>query len=368
MHKAAGMSRIETLWYTRCPVPTPLGIAAQLGWVEAEFAADGIAVRTLQDEVDPKLRESHFDHKLDNSFRQGGNIPAIWARSKGRQTRVVGLSWTDEAQVILVLPNSDIRSVKDLKRRRLGVATRPADIIDFWKATTIRAYVAALKLEGLSEADVEFVELPRTEVSSIAVARRAEPAGAIIEESLEAQALLRGDVDAIFHKGSRGLELADALGARIVYDVGKHPDPNVRVNNGSPRTLTVDAGLLESNLPLVVRLVKQVLLAGQWAQQHPKEAVAYVAQETRSSQDAVLRAYGKDVNHNLKTDLRETSIAALSDFKGFLFKWKFIPNDFDVATWIDPRPLQLAQQELLQAKNQPNRNIPAQPQSSPWIG
>lgn len=361
------MSQIDTLWYTRCPVPTPLGIAAQLGWIEAEFAADGITVRTLQDEVDPKLRESHFDHKLDNSFRQGGNIPAIWARSQGRQTRVVGLTWTDEAQVILVLPGSNIKSVKDLKGRRLGVATRPADIIDFWKATTIRAYVAALKLEGLSEADVEFVELPRAEVSSIAGPRQAEPAGTFIEQSLEAQALLRGEVDAIFHKGSRGLELADALGARIVYDVGKHPDPSVRVNNGSPRTLTVDAGLLRTNLPLVVRLVKQVLLAGQWAEQHPKEAVAYVAQETRSSQDAVLRAYGKDVNHHLKTDVRDSSLSALSDFKDFLLKWKFIPHDFDVASWVDPTPLRLAQQELLDARGRTHRTA-LEPQWSPWVG
>ena len=133
------MSKVDTLWYTRCPVPTPLGIAAQLGWIEEEFNADGIAVRTLQDEADPSLRESHFDHKLDNSFRQGGNVPAIWARSAGRETRVVGLTWTDEAQVILTLPKSGIRSVGDLKGRKLAVATRPQDQIDFWKATLVLA-------------------------------------------------------------------------------------------------------------------------------------------------------------------------------------------------------------------------------------
>ena len=102
------MSKVDTLWYTRCPVPTPLGIAAQLGWIEDEFKGDGITVRTLQDQVDPAIRESHYDHKLDNSFRQGGNIPAIWARSTGRETRVVGLTWTDEAQVILTLPKTGI--------------------------------------------------------------------------------------------------------------------------------------------------------------------------------------------------------------------------------------------------------------------
>jgi ABC-type nitrate/sulfonate/bicarbonate transport system substrate-binding protein len=337
-------SQIDTLWYTRCPVPTPLGIAAQLGWVEEEFKADGIQVRTLQDETDPTLRESHFDHKLDNSFRQGGNIPAIWARSAGRQTRVVGLTWTDEAQVILTLPKSNIRSVADLAGRRLAVATRPNDKIDFWKATTLRAYVAALKLHGLSEKDVELVELARPGTSSVGPARGASPQP--IEQSLEAQALLRGEVDAIFHKGSRGLELADAIGAQIVFDVGAHPDPSVRVNNGSPRTLTVDAGLIERDISLVVRLVKRVLVAGQWAAEHAQETVAYVARETRSSEAAVTRAYGPDVNLHLRTDLEESSIVALGDFASFLHQWKFIPNALDVRAWIDPRPLQLALQEL----------------------
>src|SRR5450755_2209897 len=148
------MSKLEKLWYTRCGVPNPTGIAVQLGWIEEEFAKDGIKLDSVLDNADPNVRESHFDHKLDNSFRQGGNIPAIWARSAGRQTRVVGLTWTDEAQVILTLPRTNIRSVNDLVGRRLAVATRPNDKIDFWKATTIRAYVVALRLHGLTENDV----------------------------------------------------------------------------------------------------------------------------------------------------------------------------------------------------------------------
>jgi len=357
------MGKVDTLWYTRCPVPTPLGIAAQLGWIEDEFKADGIKVRTLQDELDPTLRESHFDHKLDNSFRQGGNIPAIWARSAGRQTRVVGLTWTDEAQVILTLPRTGIRSVRDLAGRKLAVATRPEDKIDFWKATTIRAYHAALGLHGLAVSDVTLVEIPRPGGSSIgAPSGRPEPK---LEESPEAQALLRGDVDAIFHKGSRGLELADAIGAVTVFDVGAHPDPKVRVNNGSPRTLTVDAGLIERDLPLVVRLVKRVILAGRWAEEHPGEAVAYVARETRSSEPAVRRAYGDDVNRHLRTDLEESSIVALGDFTNFLHQWKFIPNAFDVRAWIDPRPLQLAQAELAtEARGGKPERRPASPLSA----
>jgi hypothetical protein len=30
-------STLDTLWYTRCPVPTGLGIALQKGWLEESF-------------------------------------------------------------------------------------------------------------------------------------------------------------------------------------------------------------------------------------------------------------------------------------------------------------------------------------------
>ncbi len=37
------MAQYDTIWYTRCPVPTATGIAADLGWLGDEFAADGIS-------------------------------------------------------------------------------------------------------------------------------------------------------------------------------------------------------------------------------------------------------------------------------------------------------------------------------------
>jgi ABC-type nitrate/sulfonate/bicarbonate transport system substrate-binding protein len=60
----------------------------------------------------------------------------------------------------------------------------------------------------------------------------------------------------------------------------------------------------------------------------------------------VERAYGANVGQHLATDLEESSIDALSDFKDFLFNWRFLPNDFDVRTWIDPKPLALARKLL----------------------
>jgi hypothetical protein len=57
-------------------------------------------------------------------------------------------------------------------------------------------------------------------------------------------------------------------------------------------------------------------------------------------------AYGNDAHRHLKTDLSESSIAALEDFSGFLFERGFLPAAVDVRRWIDPQPLAVALRSL----------------------
>ncbi|WP_162175277.1 ABC transporter substrate-binding protein, partial [Burkholderia sp. AU4i] len=156
---AAQATARDALWYTRCPVPTALGIAVHRGWFDEEFGPDGIALHSLQETADAGKRESHFDHSLPSSFRQGGNIPALWARARGADTRVIGLSWTNEFQAIVTLPERGIRTVRDLRGRRLGLPRHPISI-DFWRAAALKGFLSALELEGLGHGDAEWVDLP----------------------------------------------------------------------------------------------------------------------------------------------------------------------------------------------------------------
>ncbi len=77
---------ISHIWYTRCPVPTPVGLATQLGLLDTAFAAEGIKLNSIIDSKDRSIRSSHFDHHLDYSFRHGGNVPPIrgWSASPGQ--------------------------------------------------------------------------------------------------------------------------------------------------------------------------------------------------------------------------------------------------------------------------------------------
>jgi len=334
----------KSVWYTRCPAPTPLSIASQLGWVDAAFAAHGVGVASIRDSKDIAVRQSHFTHALDYSFRQGGNIPPIWARSGGRETRVVGITTTDEFQAVITLPVTGITTTKHLKGRKIGAPRQAGQIVDFQQATALKGIVSALTLEGLTAKDVELVYLDAREPALLEIGnaaflglKRRYPYG---EELL---ALARGEVDAIFVKGAEGLVLANQIGAVVVSEFGFHPDAKIRINNGTPRPLTVDAKFADERPDLVADLVAAVGRIGDWAEANPEETVRFIAREIGVAEDAIWAANGRDVHRHLRLTLEEDQIEAIAHFKDFLLEWGFIPADFDVPSWIDGRALEAAQ-------------------------
>ena len=335
----------NALWYTRCSIPTPLGIGAQLGWYQEEFAKDGIAVKSLQESQDPSEQASHFEHTLPHSFRLGGAVPPIWARARGQDTRVIGISWIDEYQAILSLPESGIRSAKDLKGRRLALPQRESEraSVDVARASALRGFLVSLELAGLGHSDAEWVDVPtnrhetpeaHVQAPDTSVRRRRAHSYTSV-----ARALIKGDVDAIYVKDVRGAETAHLLGAQVAVDLGFHPDPHVRINNCAPRPLTVNAATLREHPDVVRRFLARVVGVGHWARHHPAEAVTEIARETGWTENWVRFAYGDKVHQHLGTDLAESSIAGLEEFKNFLLKWNFLQADFDLRSWIDPQPL-----------------------------
>ncbi|MBF8732649.1 ABC transporter substrate-binding protein [Pseudomonas guariconensis] len=335
---------LDTLWYTHSPVPTGLGIAVESGRLARAFQPWGTRIQALRESSDREVREAHFDHHLHNSVRHGGNIPAIWARASGRDTRVLGLSWSDEVQLIVTTADSPVRGIRDLRNRRFGLPKWANVQIDFTRAQAIRGLENALRLEGLSPHDVELVDYPYGGTYSDDPVRHVHGAQVSLGDRVrqrnnELIGLLRGDIDAIFLKGAHGLHLADEFGLRVVVDIGSHPDPLVRANIGTPRTLTVDQHLLDQHFDAAVLILDSVLRAEQWAWAHPEETRRFLARELKTSEYWVAAAYGEDAHLRLRTNLAERSIEALQDLTDFLERWGFITRRFDVRQWIEPRPL-----------------------------
>lgn len=353
-HDNRSDAAIDTLWYTRCPAPTPFGIAIQQGWLAQEFAADGLNIRALQDADDPAIRRSHFTHSQPHSFRQGGNIPALWARSAGAATRVIGLTWVDEFQGLLALRRAGIDTLAQLRGKRFGLplnthAQATGGVVDFHRATALRGFATLLDVAGLTLDDVQLVDLPYAPLGLADAKPVADQGYARLlrthgqqEFSREVAALLAGEVDVVFAKGATGLAAANLAQADVVVDISQQPNRLLHANNGAPRPLTVDQALLDARPDLVARVLARAIEAGRWAEAHAADTTAYIARETRSAELWVRHAYGPRLHHHLHLDLATDSVAALDNFKHFLLAHGFLPADFDLAAWIDPAPLQAA--------------------------
>jgi ABC-type nitrate/sulfonate/bicarbonate transport system substrate-binding protein len=335
------------LWYSRCPLPTASGVAIDRGMLDAEFAKDGIPVASLNASSDMAVREAHFDHGRANLFREGGNIPPIWSRSRGADTVVVAATCIDEYQAIVAMPGSGIVEAKDLRGARLALPRRTGESIDYWRAMCLKGYHAALRVAGLEPGDVTFVDLPVDE-KQIAIGGPSQRGslwrgGARARrQSREALALVRGEVDAIYTASPAGAHLSAFLGASTVVDLGGHPDRTIRTNNQVPTVLTVDGALAREQPMIVARYLKALLDASDWAAVHRSEALHIIGDDVSTTTEWVVSGNGEDVNARLAPGLDPDNIAALVEQKNFLLAQGFIETDVDVDAWIDRRPLAMA--------------------------
>jgi ABC-type nitrate/sulfonate/bicarbonate transport system substrate-binding protein len=348
---------LDRLWFTRCPVPTATGLAYKLGWLEQEFARDGIAIGTLQETRE--LARHHYDHDLPALLREGGNMLALAARAQGASTRLIGLTWIDEWQTILVRANSGIEEPRRLKGLRLALPEYIEHSIhthirgsSIARGMSLQGYHGALAYAGLTFDDVEFVEVPAGAGARNAAALGGNGAANGLQ-SLWAglDYLAAGKVDAVYVKGAAAVDAAQRTGAVVGIDLDRLPGQRFRINNGTPRPLTVHTDLLDNHFDLVVRFLYQTLRAADWAANNLNDVLGILQSETSSSAAGAAAAYRDDFHKTLHPDLSEDRLQLFAQQKKFLWLHGFLDRDFDFASWIDRRPLQEAYQ-LLAAERQ----------------
>jgi ABC-type nitrate/sulfonate/bicarbonate transport system substrate-binding protein len=336
------------LLYSRCPVlPTASGLAAQLGWLDEEAAAVKDLSVLVQQQQGEHLAEDPAPHRERYWLRHSGNLKAIWARSAGADSRVIGLSWARTPNQILTLPSSYIRSVADLKGRRLAIVSHRNALIDQGRAAALRTYEVALATAGLTLKDVELVDVGVEKPFGDFQSSSGRDASALwtlrrVGQREFITPILRGQADAISVRGTFAAELGTIFGTHVVYDLADNPDPAAAAADAPPFTLVASRALIEERPELLNRILVRLLSAARWANENPADALKLWGQDLGHIAETVRVSFGSEIATGLSIDLDERNIAALQSHENFMLRHGFLKRHVNVSEWIDPAPLQRA--------------------------
>lgn len=222
------------------------------GWLEQELARDGIAVRWVFSQGSNKANELLASGSADLVSTAGA--AALLARTNGVPTKIVYVYSKPEWVALVVARDSPIGKVADLKGKKVA-ATRGTDAFFF--------LLRSLEAVGLAQRDIELVHLQHAD-------------GRL--------ALSRGDVDAWagLDPIMASAELRER--ARIVYR---------NIDFSSFGTLDAHADFLAAHPGVVRRVIAQYERARAWIRDHPSEAVALLAAESKVEPDVAARQLGE---------------------------------------------------------------------------
>ena len=345
-------TKISEIWYTFCPVAVVSHIAQDRGWLTEEFTKDNIKISHISC-LSVENWQSHFSHQHPLLFRDGGNIPPIWAKAEGFASKVIGMTWSEDRQVIMVSKDSPIQSVNELKGKKVALPRRLPNLID-WRRTLIkRGIVMSLLAHKLSEDDIQFVDQP-IDIPDIAKEKTPGKTGPVSmrpkiwqgEPTPEVDALKKGEVDAIYTFNGRDLALEKEGIARAIYNLHEHPDWQSRISQGYPYICTVSADFANEHPDLIIKWMKVLIKAGVWAKSNRTDVVQVMARAMKLSEDTFQKAFPADFHQHLVPEISHKGIDALEIQKKFLKEHGFINNEFDVRNWVDGSYLEAAMKEL----------------------
>ena len=329
--------------YTRCPVPTATGIGLAKRMFDALYADTIYRFRDIA-ELGPAGADAHYTHSIDYFFREGGGAPPLWARARGADSRLLGVTFMEELLGIYVRADDAALSVADLAGRRIALPVWPSLVFDFWRFAAEKGFHSALARHGLRDADVErvdVVENPGSNKKRNEGNGDGDPGELVYGYRRQQEALLLHRVDAIFGKGAEASVLEREAGGRIrlLYDLRGSPDIGDRVNNSTPRLVTTSARLMHDHPEAVIRYLQGILRAARWAPRHREEATGIIARECGIAPPDVLRCFQPDCAAALVPAITPELLGTVEVMKSFLLGRGYLAGDFDLPRWVDAAPL-----------------------------
>lgn len=337
------MADIKEIYYTICPVGNASYIAANHGFLKnglAKYDVEPIRLQTLEREK----WAAHFNYQNDRLFREGGNIPPLWAKSNGAEVILIGLNLLRQRLGIIARADSKIEYPYQLRHARIGIPAHPNALIDFHKATAQEAFELALAAQGIAADDADFVDL--IDENDFLINKGVKRDDFTELEAVEIEALDSNKIDAAFVKLSKLQKLLDTGKYKIIYELSADRSQFSPVNNEYPNTLTVSKDLAQTRPEIVVEYVKQLLLAAEWAAANKAEAEKLLAEQTYGTVGQYQRSFDQDFYKHLEINLSEESLFTLESQERFLYNHGYLKQPVDVYSWADDYFLKTAVHEI----------------------
>lgn len=131
-------------------------------WIEQEFAKDKIKVEWhFFKGAGPAINEAFANQQLDFAFL--GDLPPIIGKANGLNTQLLAATSRGVSNYLAVRSDLNIKTLKELKGKRVGLLRGTADELSF---------IAALNSQGMNIKDVKIVNLDFNAVNAALAAKR----------------------------------------------------------------------------------------------------------------------------------------------------------------------------------------------------
>jgi len=280
-----------------------VSVAHIRGALEQEFAKDGIKLEwSFFKGAGPAVNEALANRQID--FAYLGDLASIIGRAGGVQTRLL-LAVRGSNTYLGVPPDSGIATLKDLKGKRVALFRGTGDEL---------AFVRALAEVGLTERDMQIINLDWT-------AARA--------------ALASRQVDAAWQ----------SAGLLILRDRGQIKVP-FSTKLAKSRQVTTQSGLIgtqefiTAHPDLTQRLINVLVAQAQWASESAnREQLQKLFSEQGGLPLALVQGeyQGDDLRFRFNPRLDEFVAASYGDSVVKAKSFGLIRRDFDVRAWLAPQ-------------------------------
>lgn len=273
------------------------GVAKDQGFFDEEFEKIGVKLNMVpMTGAGPAINEALASGNLD--IGELGDVPGVIGKASGVDTQIISFNGLNNGASLIAGPKTDYKSISDLKGKK--IATQRGAFMH-------RTLSAMLEQAGMTENDIEFVNVNAQEASEM---------------------LVTGNVDAIVVGGVTLTRLVER-GYNIVVDYREHPEFTA---GGYSIARTK---FIEENPDIILAYVKALVRAQNLAKED-KDTMLKQWESTGESKEAYEYLYPEyDDYFSIKPV--EGEIENGKNTLKFLVDNELIPaeNQFEFESWIN---------------------------------